>query len=158
MRQSIWWLYSFWFEAAVSFCHTLYLYTVWQGWRESTEGDTVSLHLLARPRCSRVRWSNPQLPQSNEGTDEALQETHTGSLQVSLGWKWFAEWVLVSFGCWRTDVRGPLSLHAVLVWGGQAHWLLLTWFWSRLLKRVWWIFPLLSPRWGGSAWRWSKPQ
>ena len=57
---------------------------MWEGWRESTEGDTVPLYLLARPWCSRVRWSNPQLPLSNEGSDEALLGTHTGALQVSL--------------------------------------------------------------------------
>ena len=66
------------------------VHAVWQSWREPTEGDTVPLHLLARPQCSRVCWSNPQLPQSNEGPDEALQGTNTGSLQVSFGQKWRA--------------------------------------------------------------------
>ena len=70
-----------------SSCHALiwfpHLHAVWQGWSEPTEGDTVPLYLLARPWCSRVRWSNSQLPLSNEEPDEALLGTHTSSLQVS---------------------------------------------------------------------------
>ena len=61
----------------------LLISTVWQCRRKPTEGDTVPLHLLARPWCPRVCWANPQLPLSNEGPDEALPGTHTGALQVS---------------------------------------------------------------------------
>jgi len=49
-------------------------------------------------------------------------------------------------------------LPAVLVLGGLAHWLPLTQLWSRLPRRMWWTSLPLSPRWGGSAWRWSNPQ
>ena len=46
------------------------------------EGDSVSLHVMARPRSSRICWSPPCLPSLTEGQTQTFQGTHTDTLQV----------------------------------------------------------------------------
>ena len=46
------------------------------------EGDSVSLHVMARPRSSRICWTHPRLPSSTEGQTQTFQGTHTDPLQV----------------------------------------------------------------------------
>ena len=46
------------------------------------EGDSVSLHVMAGPRSSRICWSHPCLPSSTEGQTQTFQGTHTDTLQV----------------------------------------------------------------------------
>ena len=46
------------------------------------EGDSVSLHVMAGPRSSRICWTHPRLPSSTEGQTQTFQGTHTDPLQV----------------------------------------------------------------------------
>ena len=74
------------FENKISISHTknCIIYTnlaYWSRWFLS-KGDAVPLHLVARPRYSRIRWTHSQLPQEDQGSAQNNKGTNPSTLQV----------------------------------------------------------------------------